>query len=211
MVVVLGWSGYWFHLTGDFRLGGGGGAASLFYGNCPLAWEYGKADIADVYEVEGVPPGREAAYNHFVEVEREARAYPAGPQRDQVYFDAVRRFYAEHRGEALALLARKAALYWLPYAKTVKLGAGDRRARIVQVLTFVPIAILAIAGAILNRSHWRDFMLLYLVIAAQWLTYTAYLISARYRSQIDPLLIVLAAGALAYWLRRWARSPARSG
>ena len=119
---------------------------------------------------------------------------PAGSARDKVYYAAVKRFWVERPSEAIALLGRKALLYWLPYAKPVTKHSADRPlTRVIQLGTFVPILLFACIGVILSRTSWRSLMCLYLVIASQWLTYSMFLVCARYRSHVDALLIVLAA------------------
>ncbi|MCX5671792.1 MAG: glycosyltransferase family 39 protein [Planctomycetota bacterium] len=195
--VLFAWSGYWYHLTDKFQLVPGRGGEALFSGNCPLAWDLGKSDIADVYAKEGCPPERRQAYAEYLEVEKRARQFAAGPERSKVYCDAVGRFFAERPTEAIALLMRKAALYWLPYSQPVtRHGADTSLTRIIQTATFVPIAALALIGVVVARSRWRALMVVYLVILSQWLTYTALIVNARYRSHVDVFLIVLAAAAV---------------
>jgi hypothetical protein len=201
--VVLGWGAYRYSSTGEFNLVSGAGALALFYGNCPLAWELGKADVADLYEKEGCPPEHREAYAAYLEVEGKARTFPSGAQRNAVYHDAVKRYFVENPGDAVKLLARKAVLYWLPYSRPVTRHAADSGyTRILQTATFVPIFVLAILGVAMNRTRSKPLFLLILIILAQWVTYAAHLVTARYRHQIDPLLIVLAASAVVLLVRR---------
>lgn len=203
---VLPWSLYWYALTGHAQLITGGTAENFFKGNCPLAWDLGKADIADVYAEEGAPPEQRAAYNDYLQVESRARAWPAGPRRDKVYYDAVKAYYTARPREALGLLARKAAMYWLPYAKPVTKHRTDNNyTKILQFITFVPVALLALVGIWFARARWRELAIIYLVVITQWLTYSVFLVTARYRSQIDPLLILLASSVLVTWGRQLTR------
>lgn len=207
--VVLGWGAYRYSSTGEFNLVSGAGAETLFKGNCPLAWELGKADIADLYEKEGCPPEHRQAYAAYLEVEGKALTFPPGAQRNAVYYDAAKQYFVENPGDAVKLLARKAVLYWLPYSQPVTKHAADSGyTRILQTAAFVPVFVLAILGVAMNRTRPKPLFLLILIILAQWVTYTAHIVTARYRLQIDPLLIVLGASAIVL-LARHVRSRFR--
>jgi hypothetical protein len=108
------------------------------------------------------------------------------------------------------LTARKALLYWLPYAEPVTPHqAQSEKARLAQTLTFLPVLLLAGYGAVIFRDRWRDLMIIYLIIGTQWMSYTITIVSARYRSQIDPLLMVMAAAVLVVAAQSLAHSIRR--
>ena len=200
--VLFSWNLYRYHLSGQFTVAGGG-AGALFKGNCSLAWVMGKADIADRYELEGVPPEHKQAYDEYKAVMLEAEKYPRGPNRDKIYNKAVKRYFSEQPGEAIALLGRKALMYWYPFAQTVTRHKSNNLAtRIVQSCTFVPIIVLTCVGLGLHWRRRRILACIYLIVLSQWLTYTVYMPNVRYRANIEPLLIVLAAGTVVSIVRK---------
>ena len=192
--VVLSWSAYLYINTGIFRVGSGVGAEALFKGNCSLAWQIGKADIADRYEIEGVPPEHRKAYDEYQSVMQRARSFPAGEARNAVYRDAVKSFFIERPAEAGLLLLRKAVLYWCPYAMTVTRSSHNNNlTKAVQIVSFVPILFLACISVFLQRRKTSLLMPTYLIVLSQWVTYSIYIVTARYRSHVDVFLILLAA------------------
>jgi len=209
--IVLTWSVYRLSSTGSFQLVSGAAAEHLFKGNCRLAWRMGKADIADRYHNESPPPEDAKAFAEYEQIQRQACSFPPGPDRDRVYRDAVLSFFRDAPGEAVSLLGRKAVLYWWPYAQTVtRHGMNCRQTRIVQFVSYVPIAVLALIGILTGTSSFRGFNLLLVIIITQWLTYSALLVNTRYRLHVDAFLIVLAAPVLALLLRRFLLLVRRS-
>ena len=192
-LVVFLWSLYAYAGTGKFKLSSGAGAETLFKGNCSLAWQIGKGDIADRYEIEGVPPEQREAYDEYRSVMQEARQFPAGAERDAVYKYAVKHFFIEKPKEAGLLFLRKAMLYWCPYAMTVtKSEHNNNLTKIIQIVSFTPIFILALVGIYLQKSKAYLLTPIYIIIISQWITYSMFIINARYRAQIDVFLIILA-------------------
>lgn len=194
--VVLGWSVYIHASTGKFQIGSGAGAENLFKGNCALAWEMGKADIADRYDIEGAPAEHQEAYDEYRATMQQAKAYPAGRERNAVYKEAVYRFFREHPSEAGLLLLRKAFLFWCPYAKTVtRHDHNNSKTQVVQAMTFVPVLLAAVL-CVLWRGRVASLIPIYTVVVTQWLTYSLLLVNIRYRLHTDIFLIVLAAPVL---------------
>jgi 4-amino-4-deoxy-L-arabinose transferase-like glycosyltransferase len=192
--IVLSWSAYVYAGTGNFQLGSGIGAEALFNGNCSLAWEMGKADIVDIYEEEGVPDKYRKAYEEYQSVMQQARSFPKGVARNQVYLEAVKGFFIERPKEAGLLLARKALLYWCPYAMTVtKSSHNNNLTKAIQIISFVPILVLALISVYLNRNRIALLMPIYIIVLSQWVTYSMFFPTTRYRSHVDVFLILLAA------------------
>ena len=203
--VVLGWAVHWQSRTGWFMVGSGNGGEALFKGNCELTWLTGEPDIEDVYGTTPPPPEHRNAWAKYKKVMDASRVFPSGPERNRVFYKAVQDWYVTHPAQAFSLLGQKIALYWAPVAKLVcKHSADNTIMRVVQKATFVPILLLAIVGAVASRRHWRDLMPLYLFIGSQWATYSLFSVSVRYRSHIDPMLIVLAAYAVSRVIGRKA-------
>jgi 4-amino-4-deoxy-L-arabinose transferase-like glycosyltransferase len=193
-IVVLSWSAYVYAGSGNFQVGSGRGAMALFNGNCPLAWPIGKADIADIYEKEDVPAEYKDAYEEHQAVMEQAHSFPAGEARNAIYLDAVKRFFVERPKEAGLLLLRKAILYWCPYPMTVtRHSHNNSLTKAVQIISFVPILILALAGMYLNRSRIAFLLPVYIVVLSQWMTYSFFFPTCRYRAHVDAFLILLAA------------------
>jgi hypothetical protein len=167
---------------------------ALFNGNCSLAWPIGKADIADIYEKEGVPAEYKDAYEEYQAVMERAHSFPAGEARNVIYLDAVKHFFVERPKEAGLLLLRKAILYWCPYPMTVtKHSHNNSLTKAVQIISFVPIFVLALVGMYLNKTRITLLMPLFIVVLSQWMTYSIFFPTCRYRSHIDVFLVALAA------------------
>jgi hypothetical protein len=211
-VVVLPWSVYWYSKTGQFMIGSPGGALSLFKGNCRLALETGHSDTVDVFARTGVPPKHMAAYQEYMAVERQARNVAAGPKRDVVYRAAVKEWFRKHPGEAVRLLCMKAICYWKPWPELVSVQATDTSlTAVILTVSFAMIAIPGIIGFVCNVRQLDGVMVIGLVILSQWITYSLLHVSVRYRLPIDPLVIVLAAGAVAGAVGRLRRGRTGDG
>jgi 4-amino-4-deoxy-L-arabinose transferase-like glycosyltransferase len=203
-IAVFAWSAYWFAYAEEFRLIAAYGGQTMFKGNCALAAEYGNADISVVFAEEGVDPQTIPAYAEYIEVHERAKQADNWDERDQIYREAARRFWRERPDDAIRFLGSKMLRYWLPYAQPISHQRMDSLAtRVVQAGTFVPIALLALVGTYLLRHRWRELVFVYVVIVSLWLTYSVFIVSARYRSQTDPLLIVLASCAIVYVTQAW--------
>ena len=195
--VVLSWNAYVYAGTGMFQLGSGAGAEVLFKGNCSLAWEMGKGDIADRYEDEGVPAEHRKAYEEYQSVMQRARSFPAGVARNAVYNNAVKHFFIERPKEAGLLLLRKALLYWCPYAMTItRHDHNNNLTKVIQIASFVPIFLLALVSMYLQRNKTALLMPIYIIVLSQWVTYSLFIVTTRYRSHVDVFLILLAAPAI---------------
>jgi NADH:ubiquinone oxidoreductase subunit K len=176
-----------------FQLGSGTGAEVLFKGNCSMAWQIGKGDIADKYKIEGVPTKYKQAYEEYQDVMQQAKNYPPGKTRNAVYINAVKLFFIEQPREAVLLLLRKALLYWFPYSEPVTRHVlNNNVTKILQITTFTPIFLLAVVGVYLQRNRITPLIPIYIIILSQWLTYSVFIVAARYRFNIDAFLILLA-------------------
>ena len=70
---------------------------------------------------------------------------------------------------------------------------------IAMNLAPIPIFLLAAFGLVVTRRQWRELLIPYLAITLTILQCIAFYGSSRFRSPIEPLLVLLAAGAI-WWL-----------
>ena len=76
----------------------------------------------------------------------------------------------------------------------------DQIGRVVHRYYFGALFVLALAGVVLTRQHWRDVALLWFVQISMTVVYMIFHPSTRYRVPSDPLLFVFSAYALiALW------------
>mgnify|MGYP005652698309 CR=1 FL=1 len=210
LLVVLCWSWHWYQVSGQKQLIGGQGPEALWKGNCALAWDPRKSDVADLYTQHGVPQEKREAFEEFISVNEEAKSFPPGQQRNAVYLRAVKQRFAEHPGEQAALLGYKALMFWFPYALTTTNPWTDSIftifTQVLQAATFLPILLLALWSTLkARRAMGARLVIFHIVIVTQWLTYTALMVSARYRSNIDVLLIALASPVVVSLGQRFCR------
>ena len=197
--LVLSWSVYIHVASEEGQASAGNWGLSLYNGNCPLAWQIGKADIEEVYSKQGVPVPEKyrKAYEEYRRVDQQARQFPEGEARNAVYLEATKRFFMERPMEAGLLQLRKAFLYWCPYSLSITQNKyNNQMAKIIQIASFVPILILGLMGMYLQKSRMFQLMPLYIIILSQWATYTGFFVTMRYRSHVDVFLIVLASSAI---------------
>lgn len=75
--------------------------------------------------------------------------------------------------------------------------------RLVHRYWFGSLLLLALAGLVITRRHWREFSLLWLTLLSMTLVYVVYHPGTRYRAPTDPLLFLFSASALLAFRRRW--------
>ncbi len=78
---------------------------------------------------------------------------------------------------------------------------------VISLLSFGPVALLAIVAAVRLRGRWRDVLLLLSPLIYYTVLHTVFVGSTRYRTPVEPYLIVLAAYALT---APWAGTCSRS-
>jgi len=104
-------------------------------------------------------------------------------------------YIREHPDHFLRLAAAKFLRFWRlwPHADEPSVGLP---AAILAGLSFTPILLLALWGAIVTRARWRALLLLYLLFLYYTSLHMVFMAITRYRVPIEPYLIVLAAAAL---------------
>jgi len=145
-------------------------------------------------------------------------------------------FWRQHPGQALALLAKKAYLYWNAYEipNNLSYDWGREHASVLRLLpfTFVVVGALALAGMVLGGwRDWRAFSLrsrsgcfgevgraLTTFLLAQMVAVIIFFVCDRYRMPAVPVMCVFAGfwlaevgKALSGWQRRGAVGRATPG
>jgi hypothetical protein len=81
----------------------------------------------------------------------------------------------------------------------------DRLGRIVHILYFGPLFLLALLGIVLSARAWRSVALLWFIQIAMTVMYVVFIPATRYRAPTDPLLFLFSAYALVALLTRLGR------
>lgn len=156
-----------------------------------------------------------------------ARQFPAdcaGPcevQRDDTYRYNAEQWMVQHPNQMPYLLALHISNTWQTTTQEADLPINRFSARdtvqivVITMKMLTPLVFfLAALGLILTRKRWRDLLFMYLLIALTLIQCTVLYGSARFRAPIEPMLILLAAGAI-WWMStrlkkyRRRRAPAR--
>jgi len=107
-----------------------------------------------------------------------------------------------HPGRFIELAGAKFVRFWRLWPHAEEPAVGTLKAAVAGV-TFIPILILALWGAIAARHLWRRLLLIYLLFAYYTLLHMVLMAITRYRLPLEPFLIVLAAhGLVELWNRR---------
>lgn len=197
--IVLTWTVWHWSTTGYYFLISASAGRSFQKGNCDLMTKYGDADADDTLAASGTPPGADLAYDRHLATIKQARQIRDLRERDQFLFDTGRKCIEENPRQAVRLFAFKFFRYWAPYTQLVSDRIEGRSSlslrNIVLTATYLPILVFSLIGLVALRQRWYQSMPLYLAIASQCVAYTLMHVSTRYRSPIDPLLVIIAAAA----------------
>ncbi|MGD0111195.1 MAG: glycosyltransferase family 39 protein [Armatimonadota bacterium] len=134
-------------------------------------------------------------------------------EQDQFWMRQGIRFWVDHTAGALALLLKKACLYWTAYdiPNNVSYDWGRSHASVLRVLpfTFAIIGPLALTGMVIGGWRNRLTWALTLFVLVQWIAVIAFFVNGRYRMTALPVMCVFGAYAILETLRR-ARSRERT-
>ncbi len=118
-------------------------------------------------------------------------------------------FFRREPGKALLLLGKKAVIFWdgLEIADVIHPYFFRDYAPVIKLplLVFPVAAPLALLGLALAVRGGRRRILLYLFIAAYYLSAVAYFINSRYRLPLVPILLLFAAYALCWGFESFRR------
>ncbi|HEY0754455.1 MAG TPA: glycosyltransferase family 39 protein [Ktedonobacteraceae bacterium] len=141
---------------------------------------------------------------------------PCEIAREDVSKNAAVQWIKSHLNSMPALLVYHLRNFWTPYTREADLPMERFPAQVSsQVLhsmsSSFPIPIFALAALGLSvtlRRHWRELLFPYLIILTTLAEALVYYGSSRFRAPIEPLLVLLAAGAL-WWLTQDAPGSLR--
>jgi 4-amino-4-deoxy-L-arabinose transferase-like glycosyltransferase len=127
--------------------------------------------------------------------------------REDVSKNAAEQWITSHLSEIPTLLVYHLRNFWTPYTREADLPMerfpAQLSSQIVHAMstTFpIPIFFLAALGLLVTlKRFWRELLFVYLIILCTLGEALVYYGSSRFRAPIEPLLILLAAGAL-WWL-----------
>ncbi|MBN1136042.1 MAG: glycosyltransferase family 39 protein [Anaerolineae bacterium] len=122
---------------------------------------------------------------------------------DRALYGASFSFIQAHPGRWLGLLAQKLVSLWW-FRPNVGLSSGFYQESWILPyrILYGGVLIAAIAGLILSLKHWRRYAVLYGMLAYLTVVYVAYHAITRYRWEMEPYLLALAALTLVTGWRR---------
>lgn len=125
---------------------------------------------------------------------------PTELERQRAYSKAATDYIRAEPERFAAMAVRKLLRLWniVPNADEFRTGLYA----VVSALSFGPILLLALLGAVWLRHRWRDLLPIYLTIGYFTFVHTVTIASLRYRFPVDLLLIVLAAPPLSCLIER---------
>lgn len=137
--------------------------------------------------------------------------------REDASKNAAIQWIKGHISEMPGLLAYHLRNFWTPYTREADLPmerfpnllASQVVRAMSETLPVLVFALAALGLVVTVRKYWRELLFAYLVILAALFEALVYYGSSRFRAPIEPLLILLAAGAV-WWLtsERFSISPA---
>lgn len=165
------------------------GGLALWCGNNPAATGILNSDFA--YYQQQLP-------KEFPE-----SAYPDALARSEACKAAARQFIVENPARFARLAAVRLWELWKIYSPR----AGTVQ-NVAMIVSFGPVLLLFVVQAI--RTGWRigPEMLMILIIGCQTLVHMVYTSIVRYRMPVEPLVLVMAAGGLVWFVTRFAGQPA---
>jgi 4-amino-4-deoxy-L-arabinose transferase-like glycosyltransferase len=132
---------------------------------------------------------------------------PCEVAREEVSKKAALQWITSHLSAMPSLLAYHLRNFWTPYIREADLPmerfpaqVSSQVVRTMSIFFPIPIFVLAAFGLVVTlKRFWRELLFPYLVILATLGEALIYYGNSRFRAPIEPLLTLLAAGAL-WWL-----------
>ncbi len=127
--------------------------------------------------------------------------------REDVSKNAAVQWVKAHLSDLPELMVYHLRNFWTPYTREADLPMerfpdllASQVVRVMSETVPIPIMLLSALGLVVTlRRYWRELLFAYLVILATLGEALVYYGSSRFRAPIEPLLVLLAAGAL-WWL-----------
>jgi 4-amino-4-deoxy-L-arabinose transferase-like glycosyltransferase len=133
-------------------------------------------------------------------------------ERDRWFVQRARETIMAHPGAYTSRVFERIWLLWKPYPyQLYRKGLVSQVRAAAMLVTYLPILSLFLAGVWIFRKHWRSLGIIYLLLASVTAGLALAYSVIRYRTPMEPLLIVVAAPAaiclLARWTERRRRDP----
>lgn len=146
------------------------GGFTLWVGNNPLASGGGECVIPSLSEEE-----------------RKLADY----QLDKVFYQKSVDYIRENPGRFIKLGVSKFVRFWRPFPLV-----GGKIIQLINIITYVPLYILAGIGIYFSFKQWRKFLLLYLLFLYYTTVHSVFPSMTRYRLPLEPYLIIFAVVAV---------------
>ena len=115
-------------------------------------------------------------------------------EADRLFYKMGFDFIRSNPGRTALLVAAKFGRLWRPWPHADHVGMTHA---IIGGVSFVPVLLLAIIGAVMTWDRRRDLLLFYSLIGYTTILYCVYMAITRYRAPLMPVLLVLAGCAAA--------------
>ena len=182
------------------------GPENFWKGNNPFIAKYGDADL--IHRQEDGHDQMLADWSAMPVVEK-TKGLPldeAGP----LYLDAAFDFIRENPGAFLELTASKFINLWRLYPKTVHKNVHTNRlTSIVGALSYGPMLLLGLWGAVLAAKRWRECALVYGYVLSLTAVYSVIHSSVRYRLPLDFFVAAFAGLAVSTLVHGLTRRTSR--
>lgn len=121
-------------------------------------------------------------------------------QMDRLYYQEAFGFIHDHPRQFLRLLVRKTLYFWLfrPNIGSNYPNAGKAvfLAKAFYVFSYILLLPLGALGIILSLGLWRKLFLIYGLLVSQMMVHVLYFVGTRFRTPIDPYLLIFASFAI---------------
>ena len=124
-------------------------------------------------------------------------------ERDQFFRQKALAYIRENPGRFLHLAAIKFCRFWSPIPNYEKYRSSLYNA--ISLLSFGPVLVLAIIGVVLLHRRWRELLLLLSPVVYYSLLHVIFVGSTRYRTPVEPFLMVVAAYVVRTIIAPWRR------
>jgi 4-amino-4-deoxy-L-arabinose transferase-like glycosyltransferase len=133
--------------------------------------------------------------------------------REDASKNAAMQWISEHTSELPRLLVSHLRNFWTPYTREADLPMERFPALFASKVVLamsqtlpLPLFALAALGLCVTLRHWRELLFVYMLLLSTLGEALIYYGSSRFRAPIEPLLILLATGALYWYGKRRSRA-----
>ena len=215
---ILPWTARNYAVYGKPILVSSGFGTKLWQGNSELS--AGDADDRELFwwnrtgqaRLAALAPSERAAVEaRYAEVGKRVEALEAQVGDRYLAYDAVLGplaldYMRTHPARTLELFAKKLGTLLSPWSKTISTNEHtSTRNRVLAALSYLPVLVLAAAGAVLGLRRDRRLVILYALLGSIAAAYALLNTCTRFRLPLDPYLIVFAAIAV---VELWGRLAA---